>query len=439
MSSTKNKNIYYLVGIGLLVRLIIFIFFYTHITIFPDSSGYIKLANQILDFDLSGYYGRRSPGYPLLITLAFGNLYVLVFFQFILGILSSVFWYKSLIKLSFSERKSLYISIFLSTLLNVIFFETSVLVESFALFLLSSIIYKIILTYNRETNFQQEFLTGFLLGVLTLVKPFYAFLPFVFYGMFVLKNFRWQSLVNKKVIWLLFPLLAYFGWSYVNKLNTGYFVSTTFYGLNTAQNCVRFAEKAPEKYKWIYEPYVKYRDKSLAKDQGISMAIWDAYNAGAYDKYNLSFNEFSSELGNYAKATIKQNPWDYLHQVIFYSWKDFWKPVVYWNYEAFDHNNTNRFFSLIWSVQKNILWLFRLFFVLLFPFYIFKAFKERKIGIELIVGMSVILASILQALVTYGTNNRFSFPFEFIMVFVVLLFLNEYGAYFYKLKKRIIK
>ncbi|MFD2433466.1 phospholipid carrier-dependent glycosyltransferase [Mesonia maritima] len=260
MSDTGKKYLYYLVGIGFLVRLLIFLGFYTHITIFPDSSGYITLAERIMDFNLSGYSGKRSPGYPLLITLGFGNLYAVVFYQFLLGILTSILWYKSLLKLKFSEKFSFGISVFMSTLLNVIFFETAILVESLVLFLISLIIYRFIKFYDKPTNYKTEMVTGFLLGLLTLVKPFYAFLPFLFYALFILRDFKIKKIINKKLILLLFPLIAYFGWSYVNKLNTGYFVSTTFLGLNMAQNCVRFAEKGPDRYNWISEPYVKYRE-----------------------------------------------------------------------------------------------------------------------------------------------------------------------------------
>ena len=52
--SHKNRNIFYLVAIGLVVRLLIFFVFYTHVTVFPDSSGYIELAERLIVFDLAG-------------------------------------------------------------------------------------------------------------------------------------------------------------------------------------------------------------------------------------------------------------------------------------------------------------------------------------------------------------------------------------------------
>lgn len=428
MLSIKKQHFYYLFGLGLLVRLIIFFVFYTHITIYPDSSGYIELAERLMQFDLSGYSGRRSPGYPLLIALAGGYLYIVIFIQFLLGCITSLCWYKTLIKLKFSEKQSLWISLFLSTLLNVIFFETAILVEAFTVFLLSWVIFRIVKSQNQgENSTKTELFTGLLLGLLTLVKPFYAFVPFLFYGFYILQHFNLKALFSKKLILLVFPLIAYFGWSYVNQLNTGYFVSTTFFGLNTAQNCVRFAEKAPKEFNWIAEPYTKYRQKSRQENRNLAMTIWYAYEDGAYDEYDLSFNEFSAELGKFARQTIQQNPLEYLKQVVFYSWRDFWKPGIYWNYQAFNFKYANKLFVAVWYFQKTILYFFRLSFLLMIPLLLVKDIKNRKLTINTILTLLVLAASVLQALVTYGTNSRFSFPFEFIMVFVVVAFFKDKG------------
>ncbi len=425
LSILKDTYIKWLIAGGILVRLGIFLFFYTHVSIYPDSSTYIELADRIMEFNLSGYSGYRSPGYPLLLTAAFGNLYLVVCYQFSLGILSSIFWYRSLCKLRFSRKHSFLISFFITTLLNVIFFETSILVESLTLFLLSIVVYTLVKGYFETSTLKNELFLGIVLGLLTLVKPFYAFLPFLIYGIYILKNFRLKRLINKKLIILIFPLLSYFGWSYVNKINTGHFVSTTFFGLNVAQNCVRFAEKGPEEYNWIIEPYVEYREKAITENKNLAMSIWDAYNDGAYKQYNLSLGDLSAQLGQFATATIKNNPLDYAEQVLFYSWKDFWKPTIYWNYNYFNFKYANNLYLAIWYIQHLFLLGFRLLFLFLIPYYILKTIKTKQIAISFILCMVVFSASILQALATYGTNSRFSFPFEFIIIFVVFLFIKE--------------
>ena len=426
MQSIHKKHISYILGIGLLARLITFFVFYTQATIYPDSGGYIELAERLMSFDLSGYSGKRSPGYPLLIAIAQAEVYVVVFMQFALGLISAVFWYKTLLQLKVNKMLSFYTTLFLSTLLNVIFFETAILVETFTVFLFSWVIFRMVSSQNQsENSLKTELFTGLLLGLLTLVKPFYAFVPFLFYGFYILQHFKLKSIFSKKLLLLVFPLMAYFGWSYVNQLNTGYFVSTTFLGLNTAQNCVRFAEKSPEKYRWISDPYVEYREKSIEENRNLAMTIWYAYEDGAWDAYNLSFNDFSNELGKFARATIKENPVDYFKQVLFYSWLDFWKPVIYWHYDQFNFKHANQFYVLIWFAQKTILYLVRLSFLISIPLLLIKDLKNIKLSISSQLSLLVLAASVLQALVTYGTNSRFSFPFEFIMVFVVITFIQQ--------------
>lgn len=420
-----DKNLFYLLFIGLIYRLIVFIGFYTHITIFPDSAGYIELSNLISSFELEGYNGKRSPGYPFLISLAFGNLYLLVIYQFFLGSITTLFWYKTLLNFNFNKKTSFVVSLFLMSFIHVLFYETAVLVETLALFLLSGIILILSSGYFKSNSYKWEFILGVLLGFLVLVKPFYAYLPFLIYGAFLFKNISFKNIINKKIIIFIFPLLSYFGWSYVNKLNTGHFVSTTFYGLNTAQNCVYFVEKGPEKYNWIIEPYVEYRQRSIEEDKTVAMSIWYAYNQGAFEKYNLNFADFSKELGEFAKLTIQANPLDYLKQVVFGSWIDFWKPNLYWNYDSFNFNGANKIFLIIWYFQKSLLYILKIAFVIISPFLILKWIRKKEVSFVGFLSLFVLTPSILQALLTYGTNSRFSYPFEFLMIIVLLLFVRE--------------
>lgn len=429
-----DKNLINLFVIGLVYRLVVFIGFYTHITIFSDSTGYLELSNLISSIDLEGYNGKRSPGYPLLISLAFGNLYILVLYQFILGSITTLFWYKTLLNLDFGKKASFLISLFLMSFIHILFYETAVLVETLTLFLISGIVLIISSGYLKYSSFKWDVILGLLMGFLVLVKPFYAYLPFLIYGIFLFKNFSLKNILNKKLILFLFPLLVYFGWSYVNKLNTGHFVSTTFFGLNTAQNCVYFAEKGPEKYNWIIEPYVEYRELSIKEDKTVAMSIWYAYNQGAFDKYNLEFADFSRELGEFAKLTIQANPVDYLKQVVFKSWIDFWKPAIYWNYDSFNFNVANKIFLLIWYFQKTLLYLFAILFIIISPYLLLKWVIKKESSFIGFLTLFVLVPSVLQAITTYGTNSRFSFPFEFIMFLVLLLFVKD-NLHFIKIKK----
>jgi len=432
-SFIKIREVRILILVGVLFRLILTILYF-NVTIFPDSDDYINLSNYLLDFDLNGYDGNRSPGYPFLLFLALGSHTTVVLFQFILGITSSILWFYILLKLGFSSRPSLYIALFLQSFLHVYFYETAILTETFSLFFISLIFLQIANGYLNKNDWKDDLLMGFLLGYLVFIKPFYVFLPFLIYGFNILKKINLQRIVTQKIVLLIFPLFTYFGWSYVNKINTGYFVSTSFLGLNLSQNCVNFAENTTPEFQWIGTIYAEQRIKNLAENKTIrkesnkhnlAMTIWDVQQELVKKKDN-NFPALSNDLGKYAIATIKKNKIPYAKQVICFSWFDFWKTSIYWNYTEFLVPFSNKICIGFWYIQNMLLLIFKFTFLLLCPFYILRFFRDRKISFEFIVVITILATSILQGLATYGTNSRFSYPFEFLMIIIVLSFIQKF-------------
>ena len=80
---------------------------------------------------------------------------------------------------------------------------------------------------------------------------------------------------------------------------------------------------------------------------------------------------------------------------------------------------------MAWYLQRVFLILFRLSFLLLVPFYIYQFFKNKIVTNEVIIVAIVFGNSVLQAIVTFGTNDRYSFPYEFIMIILVLMFFKN--------------
>jgi hypothetical protein len=414
-----------IVFFGFLLRAFFFLVFYTSVTIFPDSDGYIELSKLISDFNLNGYHGLRSPGYPLIIAFFNQDLYYVVFFQFCIGISSTVFWYKTLINFKFSLKSSFIVTIFLGSFINIFFYETNILVESLVLFFISILFYFISDNILDRFVFSNLIGLSLFLGFLVMIKPFYAFLPFLLFAFLVIKKPTIKTVFSKNIILFVFSLIVYFGWSHVNKINTGYFAATSYYGLTNAQNCVYFAEKTPKEFDWISKPYVQYRELAIKEKKDVAMSIWLAYEDGAFDKYNLTFQELSIELGKFTKVAIKENPGEYLKQVVFRSWFNFWKPTFKYNDEKFNFKYANKICVGIWYLQRVFLILFRISFLLLIPYYIYKFFKNKICTNEIIIFAIVFCNSVLQAIVTFGTNDRYSYPYEFIMIILVLLFIKN--------------
>lgn len=398
---------------------IVTILVYRHVTIFPDSEGYTLLAQLVSDLDLSGYNGQRSPGYPLLIALSGNVLSIAVALQMALGLLSAILLYKTLLLLRFTLLGAVITTITANSLVHVIFYETAILTESFTLFLITTVFYLLLSGFFSKKNWKKTLLFGFVLGWLVFTKPFYIFLPFVIYGLYVIKNFSFRNVINSRIILLLFPLAAFLGWSAVNKANTGHFVSTTFFGFNLAQNCVYFAEKSPPEYKAISDIYVKHRNEAIENNRDVAMSIWYAYDE-LEQKTGLPFVELSDELGRYGKATMRQNPWNYIKQVGL-SWSEFWKTGIYINYHDFKVPYANKAILGLWLVQDFLLQALKVIFVLLLPYQVWQFIRTRKVTAEVIICTIVLATSLLQAMAAFGNNSRFSYPFEFYMGLVVML------------------
>ncbi len=423
LSFANSTEIKCIVLFAMACRFLLFAF-YLHTTKVPDSFSFIELGDRLLDFNLNGYNGQRSPGYPLLYFLALGIGPVVVMYQFIIGTITAVFMYKTLLNYHLSKKISFYAVIIFQTFLHVFFYETTILVETVTLLILVIIFYLLSKNYLESKQFGSKILMAILLSYLVLVKPFYAYLPFLIYGFVLLKKFNLQRAIHQTVI-ILLPLSCYFGWSYVNKINTGHFVSTTFFGLNIAQNCVHFAEKAPKEFDWIAQPYVKHRELAKAQNKDVAMTIWYAYEAGEYDHKKLNFPDLSHELGKFGKAAIEQNQRDYWQQVVCISFIDFWNVFDIKKHITFKIQGVDNFITAIWETQKIVLTIIKYFFLLLVPFYLVTFIKNRRVTHEFMIVTVVLVTAVLQAIVTFGTNSKYSFPFEFFMVAVVLLFVKK--------------
>lgn len=403
-----------IVFVGIFIRLLVTVL-YQHITLYPDSEGYVQLAGRILKLDLAGYEGERSPGYPLLLAITGISYLLTVILQSIIGIFSSVITYKLCTLLGLGKRLSLVVTLCIVCYLPVVFFELAILTEAVTLLAILSTFYLYFSILKGKGN------VGILVlfcGILVLIKPFYIFLPVLLFGFLFFTHISAKKILSKYIYLLLTPLVLFLGWSYVNKLNTGYFTSTTFYGFNLAQNCVSFAEKTTPEYQEIGNIYATYRD-SHNTDKEIAMTIWEAYPE-LKEKTALSFPDLSNKLYKYSIATIKENPVDYMKQVLV-SWRDFWKTSLYWEYDSFKVPHANTVLLYICYAERILLQLIKILFVLLIPFYIIGSIRKRKLSSQFIISVTIFTASVLQALITYGTNSRFSFPFEVLMIISVIL------------------
>lgn len=413
---SAHKNLLILLGWSVVLRLVV-TFCYSGATLFPDSEGYQDLARRMAAHSLVGYEGMRTPGYPLLIVFSGQQDALLVLFQQLLGIGSVLLGYGILRRLDFSSKMSFWVPLLFSSLLHVLFYETCILTESLTQFLVLAMAWLLCDGYLEQRQWRRELLMGLLLACLVLVKPFYIFIPFLILGLVVLRRAGYKILWRKMMM-LLFPLVTFLSICYGNLRNTGYFVPTTFYGFNIAQNCVWFAEKVPGHDLEIGRIYAKHRDSTAARGGDIAMSIWRAYPE-LTEKTKLSFPDLSKRLNDYSKVAIAQNKTLYAKQVCI-SWWDFFKTDVYWKPSQFKSEAIGKLFTSVWNLQHYALRLFKLGFVICAPLILLRWIRKRQMLATFGLTVMIVATSVLQAVSTYGTNARFSYPFEFLMVAVVL-------------------
>lgn len=411
------------VGIRLLIAVL-----YQHITVYPDSEDYILLANRLQNLDLNGYEGQRSPGYPILLSLVQNSFILTGIIQSLCGIVSLIYTYKTLLLTGIKKETALITVLIVSCYIPIVFYEFAILSESLTLLCVTIIFYLFFgITLKSKTNFSNYLLISIACGYLVLIKPFYIFIPILIVIFFLLPNFSTEGKLKKCLIMILLPAFIFLGWSYVNKMNTGYFVSTTFYGFNLSQNCVSFAENTTDQYTEIGHIYARYRDNNIAKDRSIAMSIWEAYPE-LKEKTGLSFPDLSKKLYDYSLTTIAMNKTGYLKQVGI-SWLDFWKTSLYYEADSISVPPGSAIIKSISLVERIVFQFVKVIFVILIPFHIVRYFRRRELSPQFTLSVIVFAASLLQAIITYGTNSRFSFPFELLIVISVLLDVQRYRKY----------
>lgn len=418
---TRTNPIWTIVATGLLIRIVVAIL-YGHITIYPDSSGYIELSHRILSFDLQGYDGGRSPGYPLLLSLVDASALATVIMQMAIGIATLAFFYKTLLIIHVRRRKALSLTLLWACYIPTVFFEFALLSETLIIFFITVIFYVYFgITMQKRTGILSYMLLSSLCTYLVAIKPFYILIPILLFAFLIMNDhrIRIKAILYKYLIIIIFPLSIFLGWSYVNKANTGYFTPTTFAGYNIAQNCVDFAENTSDEYQEIGSIYANQRDADIAAGKDRAMSIWSAHDE-LREKTGLSFAGLSKELYDYSIATIANNPGEYLSQV-FVSWIHFWKTSLYWEYDSFSVHHSNIILKTLCYAERIVFQIVKVLFVLLIPYNIVRYLRKRKYSPQFIISAVVLTISLAQAFITFGTNSRFSFPFEGLIATSILM------------------
>jgi 4-amino-4-deoxy-L-arabinose transferase-like glycosyltransferase len=410
-------------ALAVLERLAIY-FLYRPVS-YNDTLSYRRLADEVLA-GWNGYDGTRMPGYPVflaalgpdervyLVQLALGLLTTLLFFY--LGWrVSGKGWFGALAALAHSLN------------LQQLFFEADLLTETlttfFVVLALAGLAW-LVYSDGKRPLYQiilAGLLTGLAGGLAMLMRALFIFLPFL--ATFVLLVFwrvrprlRWAAAFSATLaglaclaVWLSFMHTVHHMWSL-----------STVDGYHLMNHTGMFFEYVPDQYAALRETFIQYRDAQIAQTGSAGNAIWDAIPA--MEKVSgLSFFDLSRLLEKLSIQLILQHPQLYLRNVVL-GWIAFWKVPFHWAVAGGEGALAGLLRRTVVLAWRGALALFNLAFLAGSVLLVWNK-ARRFLKLDAFWGCllgTVWLTSIVQTLLEYGDNPRYSVPVQSLVVLAVL-------------------
>lgn len=421
-----NKYLLILILVGILVRAFVWFSLSYYPVSYPDSGSYAKFADQIQKGDLGLYDGTRTPVYPLLM-LAAGMDYKLIWFiQSILGLAISAMLFRIALNHTRNNLLSLIIGLSYTLSLNQVYFEAIILTETLVTFLIVLSLFLVQKSLSKESGIIYFLLIGIVASIAGLTRPLFIFLA----PLYLLAFFPSKPLVYKIKYLLAFIIpigVIIFGWCLFNKIKLGYFGPTTLTGYNLTQHSGVFIEQAPDEYSQIRDIYLKFRQARIAESGTHSMTIWRA--APEMQKAtDLSFSELSKQLTTMSIGLFIRHPVLYA-QGVSKAWTRFWSSPNYWKRDKLHPPRLAILMNAIWWAERIVLLAINLLFLLIVLYSIYQNLFRKHIsnsGLDLLIIAIIISTSIIQALIEYGENGRYSIPVQPLIIYVVLVSLWRY-------------
>jgi len=409
-------------------RILLYVFYRP--VAYNDTATYRRLAAQVAQ-GWDHFEASRMPGYPFLLArlgpdehvylvqLALGFLTTLLFF-YIGWRVSGKGWFGGLAALAHTLN------------LQQLLIEADLLTEPVTTFFMVLALAGIawLLFSEGKRSLWQVLLAGLWIGssagLAILMRANYIFLPFwaaflVILGWQVRPPYRWTAgvavgLVGLAVlgVWVNYVHQDYHMWSL-----------STVDGYHLMNHSGVFFEYVPDQYAALRDTFLQYRAAQIAQTGSSGNTIWNAIPA--LEKVSgMGFFDLSRLLEKISIQLILKHPGLYLRDV-FLGWEAFWKAPVHWAVSPGDTSLLGRLRPGIILLDRGILILANLFFILGTVLLVLKKVR-RSLKMDLFWWfiLSVIwLTSVIQALLEYGDNPRYSVSVQSWIVLIVLWWTTQ--------------
>lgn len=299
----------------------------------PDTASYVDLAQKLVQGDLAGIDGLRTPGYPLFLLLGFLSPRVVVAYQIGLGL--AVVWLMLTLgeRLGLPLRWNLAAAAVYAFFVQFVVYEFFLMSEALTIFLVTAAwwLFMEMLTREEARTRGRVFLMMLLAALAAWTRPIYLLLP----GYLLLMahmylpgawNAGCRQAIRFSVVGLAPVVILAGSWCLVNAAYGRGFTYATGRGFGLLELMGDYLETPParEPEATISRLYLAARERNLAAGRPHEDTIWEVLGE-LREATGLSVKELSDHTWNMAVRIIKEQPRDYLKQVAL-SWWRFWLP-----------------------------------------------------------------------------------------------------------------
>ncbi len=411
-------------GLALLERILLYRFYRP--VAYNDTATYRRLAGQVIQHGWSGYEASRMPGYPAFLILAGPDERVYLV-QLALGLLTTLILFYAGWKVSGRGWFGAAAALAYTLNLQQLFFEADLLTETLTTFFLALSVAGMawLLSAGQDRPPWQGILaglfTGLAGGIVVLIRTNFLFLPFLAAAVLLLlwktrPLMRWGAALSAGLaglacigLWLVYMHETYHVWSL-----------STVDGYHLMNHSGVFFEYAPDQYAALRDTFIRYRNDQIARTGSSSNAIWNAIPE--LEKVSgLGFFDLSRLLEKISVRLILQHPFLYLQNVA-QGWIAFWKVPFHWAVAEDETRLAGVVRAGTIMIWRGILFLSNVLF-LGGCLALFWKKARQSLGMNtfwwFVLG-TVWLTSIVQTLLEYGDNPRYSVPVQSLILLCVV-------------------
>lgn len=397
---------------------------------FDDTLGYIDTGEALQAMDWARYSAARTPLYPLLMIATGFSFQVIWLVQSLMGLGTATMLYWLARYHVGDERIAFAIGLSYSLAINMLFFEAAILTETMSAFLLLLSLLLFILSRRRHRRLTFHVATAVVASLAVLTRPLLLLLV-PLYLLFFIRRWKergYDAFSRRRylagyvlpVVILLGGVILFNGWK------TGSFSLSTLTGYNLVGHSGAFMEDAPDEYATIRDIYLKHREARIAATGSRIWTIWDAQGE-MRQTTGLDFVGLNDALTRLSLQLIVTHPLTYLGNVAI-AWANFWASTIPWNLDNLSLPVSRTILDGLWWMVRWLLILTNFTFLLICLY----SLRERRRKYRLLnydaefhwLILSLILGtSLLQALLIFADNWRFSVPYQPLIIYAVVIWL----------------